>query len=113
MGSPTVSDSLLLVHGIEPDERDHVVAALEHLDSRLRSYPDGTVTLRLNIKGRGTDGQRTSLEASIAGRPDVVAISDHPEFDQAIHEVRHEMERQLTDAKERTQAKISRQRHPR
>lgn len=111
MGSPTVSDSLLLVHGIEPDERDHVVAALDHLDSRLRSYPDDTVTLRLNIKGRGTDGQRTSLEASIAGQPDLVATSERPELDQALHEVRDDLERQLTDAKERAQAKVRRRRH--
>ncbi len=110
MGSPTVSDSLLLVHGIELDERDHVVAALEHLDSRLRSYPDGTVTLRLNVKGRGTNGQRTSLGASIAGHPDVVATSDRPDLDQALHEVRHEMERQHTDSKERTQATTNRRR---
>lgn len=105
MGSPTVSDSLMLVHGVEPDERDHVVAALGPLDKVLRSYQEDTVTLRLNIKDRGAAGQRTSLEATIAGHPNAVATSDHAEFDRALHEVRDDLERQLTDAKERAQDK--------
>lgn len=106
MGAPTVSDSLMLVHGIEPDERDHVVAALAPLDKVLRSYEADTVTLRLNIKDRGAAGQRASLEATIAGHPDAVATSDHAEFDGALHEVRDDLERQLTDAKERARSKL-------
>jgi ribosome-associated translation inhibitor RaiA len=73
------------------------------LDARLRSFRAGTVDLELSIKDRETRGQRTTLEAWIVGLPRVVATSDEQNLGAALSEVRDELIRQLTDAKDRTE----------
>ena len=108
MSAPTVAGTLRLSHGVAPAELDQVVAALGRLDERLRSYPAGAVELQLSVKERGTPTQRTTLEAWIAGRRRVVATSTRPDLDGALAEVRDELVRQLTDAKNRTEPRNSR-----
>ena len=105
---PTVAESLQLTNGIAPSERGRVVAALGRLDERLRSFPDGSVELRLGVKERGTPSQRTTLEASIAGQPRIVATSSRTDFDAALGEVRDDLIRQITDAKNRTEPRNNR-----
>ena len=87
MSTPTVADSLRLAHGVDPSEFDHVVAVMARLDSRLRSFPAGTVELELSVKERDTPSQRTTLEAWIAGQTRLVATSSRPGFDAALQEV--------------------------
>ncbi|MGH8983520.1 MAG: HPF/RaiA family ribosome-associated protein [Acidimicrobiia bacterium] len=99
----TVDASLRLGGGLEPAERDHVMACWGSLDARLRSFPAGTVELQLTVKERDTPSQRTTLEAWIAGQPRLVATSSRTTLDQALVEVRDDMIRQLTDAKTRTE----------
>lgn len=98
MTAPTVASTLQLTHGVATDERAHVVRVLGRLDGRLRSFRDGTVDLRLGVKERDTASQRTTLEASVAGLPRLVATSSHLTFDAALAEVRDDMVRQLTAA---------------
>jgi ribosome-associated translation inhibitor RaiA len=106
----TVHEALRLGGGVEPAERDGIVAHLASLDSRLRSFPSGAVELQLTIKERGTPSQRTTLEAWIARQPRLVATSTRNNFDQALTEVRDDLVRQITDAKNRTEPRNSRQR---
>jgi len=103
MPTPTVAGSLRLEYGVKPDEFDHVVGVLDRLDERLRSFRADAVELRLNVKERNEPSQRTTLEAIIAGRPPIVATSDREDFDAALTEVRDELIRQITDAKNRTE----------
>ena len=103
MSTPTVADSLRLEYGVGQDEFDHVVQALGRLDERLRSFRAEAVELRLSVKERGEPSQRTTLEAIIAGRPLIIATSDQEDFDAALAEVRDDLVRQITDAKNRTE----------
>jgi len=108
MSEPTVAETLQLTHGVPPAEFGHVVAALGRLDERLRSFPVGTVELHLGVKERDTPSQRTTLEARIAGRPRIIATSSRRDFDAALAEVRDDLIRQITDAKNRTEPRNSR-----
>ena len=106
----TVDAALVLGNGIESAERAAIVEQLASLDSRLRSFRAGSVELRLTIKERDMPSQRTTLEASIAGRPRIVATSTRTDFAPALSEVRDDLVRQITDAKTRTEPRNNRQR---
>lgn len=110
MSSPAVVDILQLANGVTADEFEGVAAALGRLDERLRSFDAGTVELQLSVKERHTPSQRTTLEAWIAGQPRLrlVATSSRTNFDAALIEVRDEMVRQITDAKNRTEPRNNR-----
>lgn len=103
MTSPTVADLLLLAHGVEASERDHVVALLGRLDERMKSFSEGTAEMQLSVKERDTASQRTTLEFWVAGQPRIVATSNRTDFDAALAEVRDDLVRQITDAKNRTE----------
>ncbi len=106
----TVEASLRLGSGIATTERAHVVERFAALDSRLRSYPAGEVELVLSVKERDGADQKTTLEGWIAGAERVVATSSRTPLDQALTEVRDDLIRQLTDAKNRTEPRQNRQR---
>lgn len=106
----TVDEALRLGGGLESSERGGIVARLTSLDSRLRSFRSGTVELQITVKERDTPSQRTTLEAWIAGQPRLVATSTRTNLDQALTEVRDDLIRQITDAKNQTEPRNSRQR---
>jgi len=95
--------------GLGPDDRSHVVTLFSRLDQRLRSFKAEEVELVLNVKERDTPSQRAVLEARIARRPQLVATSTHTELDSALAEVRDDLIRQLTDAKNKTEPRQNRQ----
>ena len=99
----SVESSLRLGSGFKASERDRIVAGWGKLSSRLGSYRQGTVELELSVKERGTPSQRTVLEAWIAGSERLVATSEQPDLDSAVTEVRDDLIRQLTDAKNRAE----------
>ncbi len=104
----TVDEALRLGGGLEPSERDGIVAHFASLGTRLRSFPSGAVELQVTVKERDTPSQRTTLEAWIAGQPRLVATSTETNLDQALTEVRDDLVRQITDAKNRTEPRNSR-----
>jgi ribosome-associated translation inhibitor RaiA len=104
----TVASSLRLGSGFSQDERDQIVDGWTSLDSRLRSFGAGSVEMELSVKERGEPSQRTVLEAWIARRPRLVATSDEPDLSHALREVRDDLIRQLTDAKNRTEPRNNR-----
>jgi len=104
----SVESSLRLGKGFESQERDGIVAGWSKLTSRLGSFPQGTVELELSVKERAMPSQRTVLEAWITGTDRLVATSDEPDLDKALIEVRDELVRQLTDAKNRTEPRNQR-----
>ncbi len=101
--SASVESSLRLGSGFDADERDRIVAGWGNLTGRLASFRQGTVELELSVKERATPSQRTVLEAWIAGSDRLVATSEQPDLDNALTEVRDDLIRQLTDAKNRAQ----------
>lgn len=106
----TVETSLRVGPGIRPDERGTLVKQLGSLDARLRSFRPDAVTLELSVKERDEPGQRTVLDADIAGFPRLVATSTQAKMAQAVIEVRDDLIRQITDAKTRTEPRNNRQR---
>ena len=96
--------------GLGPDDRAHIVDHWTRLDHRLRSFRPDEVQLILNVKERDTPSQHTTLEAHIARRPTLVATSNQPDLDRALNEVRDDMIRQLTDAKNRREPRQNRKR---
>jgi hypothetical protein len=99
----TVESSLRLGSGFEADERDRIVASWGRLSSRLGSFANGVVEIEVSVKERATPSQRTVLEAWIAGSDRLVATSAEADLDKALTEVRDDLIRQLTDAKNRTE----------
>ena len=99
----TVESSLRLGSGFDAQDRDRIVAGWGRLTSRLGSFPNGVVELEISVKERATPSQRTVLEAWIAGRDRLVATSEQTDLDKALTEVRDNLIRQLTDAKNRTE----------
>ncbi|MDQ6725806.1 MAG: HPF/RaiA family ribosome-associated protein [Actinomycetota bacterium] len=104
----TVEASLRLGGGVQMDERAGIVAGWHRLDERLRSFRAGSVDLELTVKERATPSQHTTLEAWIAGEPRLVATSTHADLTQALIEVRDDMIRQVSDAKNRTEPRNNR-----
>lgn len=99
----TVDEALRLGNGFGADERTAIVDMWASLDERLLSFDRGTVELELSVKERGQASQRTVLEARISGQAQVVATSSEPDLARALHEVRDDLIRQLTDAKNQTE----------
>jgi ribosome-associated translation inhibitor RaiA len=107
----TVESSLRkLGGGLGPDDRAHIVDHWSRLDQRLRSYRADEVELILTVKERDTPSQHTTLEARIARQPSLVATSTETDLDRALTEVRDDLIRQLTDAKNRSEPRKNRRR---
>lgn len=104
----TVDGSLRLGAGVDPAERPGIVQHWGSLDSRLQSFRADAVDLHLTIKERDTASQHTTLEAWVAGRPRLVATSRETDLGRALSEVRDDLVRQLTDAKNRTEPRHNR-----
>jgi ribosome-associated translation inhibitor RaiA len=102
-GTAKVETSLRLGNGFTQDERGPIVEGWASLDARLRSFDAGTVDMELSVKERGEASQRTVLEVWISGQTRIVATSNEPDLAQALYEVRDDLIRQLTDAKNRSE----------
>lgn len=99
----TVDNSLRLEAGIHPDEREEIVTHWSALDARLRSFNQGQVELILTVKERDTPSQKMTLEALIAGWPRMAATSHRTEFAGALNEVRDDLIRLISDAKQKNE----------
>jgi ribosome-associated translation inhibitor RaiA len=106
----TVDSSLRLGGGFRADERGRILDHLGNLDHRLRSFRSDAVDLELAVKERDTPSQRTTLAADISGWPRLVATSTETSLTKALNEVRDDLIRQITDAKNRTEPRQNRHR---
>lgn len=97
----TVEGSLRLGHGLAQNERGPIVEGWASLDAWLRSFDAGTVEMELSIEERGEARERTVLEARVTGQTPPAATSSEPIVAHAPNEVRDDLIRQLTDAKNR------------
>jgi ribosome-associated translation inhibitor RaiA len=109
MENSVVAAALHFENGIAPSEYDNVFDTFHRLNERLRSFPDGTVDLRLNVKERGQSSQHTTLLANIAGHTPMVATSSSANLQQALAEVSDELVRQITDNKNKSEPRHNRE----
>jgi len=100
-GIASVEANLRLGNGLNEHDRERVLRRLAGLDARLRSFRDDAVDLLLTVKERETPSQRTTLEATIANSPRLVATSVRAGLDEALAEVSGDLARQLTGVKTR------------
>jgi ribosome-associated translation inhibitor RaiA len=99
----TVADSLHVEGDLRPFEVRKLVDRWSKLDARLRSFRAGSVRLELHLKDRDLPSQQVLLEAHIDGRNALVATSTSSDLDHALNEVRDEMIRRISDAKQRSE----------
>jgi ribosome-associated translation inhibitor RaiA len=100
-GTASLEANLRLGKGLNEHDRDRVLRRLAGLDARLRSFRADAIELLLTVKERETPSQHTTLEATIANRPRLVATSVRAGLDEALTEVGSELARQLTEVKTR------------
>jgi ribosome-associated translation inhibitor RaiA len=102
--TPIVEDALR-VHGTL--HQHELIDLHEHwakLDHRLQSFKDGAIDIDLHINDRDTPSQHVTLGVHVGGlHKDFVASSSSSDLGRALNEVRDEMIRQLSDAKNRTE----------
>jgi ribosome-associated translation inhibitor RaiA len=101
VGTASLEANLRLGNGLKEHDRERVLHRLAGLDARLRSFRADAVDLLLTVKERDTRSQRTTLEATIANWPRLVATSVRTGLDEALAEVSGDLVRQLTDVKTR------------
>jgi len=106
--APTVDQALQFTTGIPSELRDEIVEQLSALNARLKSYPAGSVELRLFAKDFDTLSQKITLEAMIVGHKALVATSHHTELARAIQEVRDDLIRLMSDAVNKTEPRNNR-----
>ena len=105
---PIVADRLR-VHGhLHQHELDVLIDRWAKLDQRLQSFRDRSIDIDLHVNERDTKSQHVTLDLQIGGFPPFVATSSSPDLDHACTEVRDEVIRQLTDAKNRTEPRNNR-----
>jgi hypothetical protein len=78
-GTASLEANLRLGKGLKQQDRKRVLRRLAGLDARLRSFRADAVDLLLTVKERETPSQRTTLEATIANWPRLVATSQRAE----------------------------------
>lgn len=113
--SSATVDSTLTIHGDLGDRvREVIVAQLDKLDHRLRSFRDDAVSLDLFVKEVDTPAQHLVFEATIAHWPKLVATTNGQTFEQALTEVRDELLAQITRTKSKHEPSHDRRRrrHP-
>ena len=99
----TVADSLSVHGDLYQADIDKLVDHWSKLDSRLRSFDAGTVSMQLFVKDRDSKSQHVTLDLKIDRHDPLVATSSNTDLDQALNEVRDEMIRQLTDMKTKSE----------
>ena len=99
----TVADSLTVHGDLHQADIDKLVDHWAKLDSRLRSFDAGTVSMELFVKDRDSKSQHVTLDLKIDRHDPLVATSSNTDLDQALNEVRDEMIRQLTDMKTKSE----------
>ena len=106
--TPIVAEALR-VHGtLHQHELFDLHDHWSKLDQRLQSFVDRSISLDLHLHDRDTPDQHVVLEATIGGFPRFVASARSRELTPALNQVRDELIRQLTDAKNRTEPRHNR-----
>ncbi|SFO76179.1 hypothetical protein SAMN05660464_1035 [Geodermatophilus dictyosporus] len=104
----TVAGCLRLAAGLTQQERQVLVRMLARLDAQLARHPARDVELEVSLKGRGSPGQRLTLECWIPGRPRLVASSAQRHLDEAVRRVCEGLRRQLDDTATRREPRSNR-----
>ncbi len=105
---PIIADSLRVHGNLATHEVTDLVDHWAKLDQRLQSFRDRTIDLDLHVNDRDTPSQHITLDVQIGGFKPLVAKSSSSSLPQGLNEVRDEMIRQLTDAKNRTEPRNNR-----
>ena len=104
----TVVTSTRFEGDLNPSDKETILLKLEPLNNRLKSFPPDGIELILSMKERGKASQRTTLEAIIPGGPRLIATSVLKGLDEALIQVRDELNRQITDHRNQSEPRQNR-----
>lgn len=105
---PIVVDALR-VHGhLATHEVSELIAHWSKLDQRLQSFRDQKIDIDLHVNDRDTPSQHITLDVQIGGFKPFISSSSESTLTAGLNEVRDDMIRQLTDAKDRTEPRNNR-----
>ena len=105
---PIVVDALTTHGPFHEHEIRDLIPHWSKLDQRLQSFVDRSIALDLHLHDRDTPDQPVVLEAIIGGFPTFVATARSRQLQRALNEVRDDLIRQLSDAKNRTEPRHNR-----
>jgi ribosome-associated translation inhibitor RaiA len=103
-----LDDVLRVGVGFTDDDRRWVLDALESLVPHLARWDSTRVDVEISVQDRDGKEQQVTLRADLPGYPPVVAKAANRQLDQAIAEAKHELVRQIEDAKSKREPKDNR-----
>jgi ribosome-associated translation inhibitor RaiA len=106
--TPLLASSLRFTGGLHDSERAHVLKVLAPLGKHLARWAADDVDLQLSVKDRDGPEQRVTIEAKLGGFPLLVAKGADTDLDQALHEARKDLIRQVEDERSRRVPKDNR-----
>jgi ribosome-associated translation inhibitor RaiA len=103
-----LGDVLRVGAGFTDDDRQWVLDALESLAPHLARWDSRKVDVEISVKDRDGKEQQVTLLTDLPGYPPVVAKAANRQLDRAIAEAKHELIRQIEDAKSKREPKDNR-----
>jgi ribosome-associated translation inhibitor RaiA len=103
-----LDDVLRVGAGFTDDDRRWIRDALESLAPHLARWDSADVDVEISVKHRGGKEQQVTLQAGLPGYPPLVAKATDRQLDRAIAEAKHELIRQIEDAKSKREPKDNR-----
>jgi ribosome-associated translation inhibitor RaiA len=103
-----LDDVLRVGAGFTDDDRRWIRDALESLAPHLARWDSADVDVEISVKHRGGKEQQVTLQADLPGYPPLVAKATDRQLDRAIAEAKHELIRQIEDAKSKREPKDNR-----
>jgi ribosome-associated translation inhibitor RaiA len=97
----TLERRLRIGAGFTAADRQRILGALSALTPHLSGWEHDQVDLELSLKDTEGPDQKVTLQAWLAGRSHLVAISHERDLDQALAEVRRDLIRQIEHERSR------------
>jgi ribosome-associated translation inhibitor RaiA len=103
-----LDDVLRVGAGFTDDDRRWILDSLKSLAPHLARWDSADVDVEISVKHRGGKEQQVTLQADLPGYPPLVAKATDRQLDRAIAEAKHELIRQIEDAKSKREPKDNR-----
>ena len=107
----TLDERLRLGAGFAAADRPRILGGLSALAPHLAGWEHVQVELEVSLKDTEGPDQKVTLQAWLAGRAHLVAVSHKSDLDQALAEVRIDLIRQIEDEKSRREPRKRRKTH--
>ena len=98
--NPEILDDVLrLGVGFADNDRSWILDALESQAPHLARWEPSKVDVEIYVQDRDGKKQQVTLRADLPGYPPLIARAAYRQLDRAVAEAKHELVRQIDDAK--------------